>query len=233
MKTERDPGPWEAACQCGSRTLAAIRPTKASALKRLRRLGSKVPREADVVVIGDSLAAAWPSEVLERAIPGKRIFNFGLPGDRIQNTLWRATTIEIAHLRPELALILVGTNNLADGDEPEAVASALMCLIRKLHSFWSDAEVIVVTVPKRGPHRVFRDNLRSRLNRLIVRSLNGEGRTSSIDADAALAISDSNWTALAPDRLHLSHEGYLRLTAAVSAHRARCSPESVRIEGRR
>ena len=200
-----------------SHILAPTPPTKASALKRLKALAASVPREADLVLIGDSLAAAWPDELLRAAIPDKRIFNFGLPGDRVQNTLWRLQTIDLAHLTPEQVLILIGTNNLSDGEEPEAIAAGLARLIKKARGLWAEAALTVVTIPRRGPPPGHLENERSRLNRLITNIVTKMARTSVIDADRVLGMTNSDWSSLHQDLLHLSPEGYRRLTVALAA----------------
>jgi lysophospholipase L1-like esterase len=203
-----------------SHVLAPTPPTKPSALKRWKALAGSVPREADLVLIGDSLAAGWPSELLRAAAPGKRIFNFGLPGDRIQNTLWRLETVDLAHLRPGEVLILVGTNNLGDGDEPEDIAAGLANLIAKVRSLWAEAALIVVAIPKRGSLSGFCENGRCHLNRLIARLTAGINRAHVIDADRALGITESDLSPLnRTDLLHLSDEGYRRLTVAIAMSR--------------
>jgi lysophospholipase L1-like esterase len=193
-------------------------PRKPSALKRLKALAASVPREADLVLIGDSLAAAWPGELLLAAALGKQIFNFGLPGDRIQNTLWRLKTIDLAHLKPQRAIILVGTNNLTDGDEPQAIATAVVSLVGAVRQLWVEADVIVVTIPSRGPPPGFREHERLHLNRLIAAAASKMEGTRVLHADGPLGIEDSDFSSLnRADLLHLSYEGYRRITVAIAA----------------
>jgi hypothetical protein len=103
------------------RVLMPRPPSTPSALKRLNRLAANLPRAADLILVGDSLAAGWPTDLI--AQPWQHVFNFGLPGDRIQHTLWRLDVLPLAHLRPERVVILLGTNNLGDGDEPDTIAA--------------------------------------------------------------------------------------------------------------
>jgi lysophospholipase L1-like esterase len=208
-----------------SHILQPTPPRKPSALKRLKALAASMPREADLVLIGDSLAAAWPGELLLAAALGKQIFNFGLPGDRIQNTLWRLKTIDLAHLKPQQAIILVGTNNLGDGDEPEAIATGVMRLVGVVRQLWAEADVIVVTIPRRGPPPGFREHERLHLNRLVAGTAAKMEGTRVVDADRALGIEDSDFSSLnRTDLLHLSYEGYRRITVAIAAGRSPCTP---------
>jgi lysophospholipase L1-like esterase len=199
-----------------SHILAPTPPSKRSALKRLKALASSVPRQADMVLIGDSLAAGWPSELLLAVAPGEGIFNFGLPGDRIQNTLWRLKTIGIAHLRPKQVIILLGTNNLGDGDEPEAIAAGLVAVIAAVRRLWLETSIVVISIPSRGPPPGFRDRQRVRANGLIGRAVSQTERGSLIDADLVLKTTSSQSSSVnEADLLHLSYQGYERLTVAV------------------
>ena len=110
-----------------ARVLSPVPPSKPTASKRLSMLSATLPRAADMVVLGDSLAASWPADLLSAAAPGRRIWNFGLPGDRLQNTLWRLAAIDTSHLRPALCLLLLGTNNLGDGDPPARSPQGCPC----------------------------------------------------------------------------------------------------------
>jgi lysophospholipase L1-like esterase len=220
MKKVCQPQALEETAARRSHVLRPTPPTKPSALKRLKALAASVPRETDLVLIGDSLAAAWPGELLRAAVPGKQIFNFGLPGDRIQNTLWRLATINLGHLKPQQTIVLVGTNNLGDGDAPEAVAIGVMTVVSMVRQLAADGEVIVVTIPRRGPPAGFREHERLHLNCLITAAAAKMERTSVVDVDRVFGMVDSYFSSLNPtDLLHLSYEGYRRLTAAIAAGR--------------
>jgi lysophospholipase L1-like esterase len=125
--------------------------------------------------------------------------------------------MELAHLTPEQVLILIGTNNLSDGEEPEAIAAGLARLIKKARGLWAEAALTVVTIPRRGPPPGHLENERSRLNRLITNIVTKMARTSVIDADRVLGMTNSDWSSLHQDLLHLSPEGYRRLTVALAA----------------
>jgi lysophospholipase L1-like esterase len=191
-------------------------PTGASASKRLARLTAALPAAADLVLVGDSLAAGWPAEMVATAAPGQRIFNFGMPGDRIQNTLWRLAALSIDHLRPKGVLILLGTNNLGDEDEPEAIAAGIHAVVANVRRLWGEPHCILVTIPRRGPAPGFREPDRLRVNALLAHEATIPGALDLIDADAVFAGTAEHRTAATePDLLHLSLAGYKRLTAAL------------------
>jgi lysophospholipase L1-like esterase len=200
-----------------ARVLNPVPPTKPSSIKRLRELERTVPAKADLILFGDSLAAGWPSELLTDAAPGRRIFNFGLPGDRAQNTLWRIDNSPVAHLRPRTLILLVGTNNLGDGDPPDAVAVAIARTLERARTIWGGPHAILVTIPQRGEPPGFRDPERRRVNEALRHDLAQAGFVEIVDADLALALPDQRTATLSPDLLHISHEGYRQLSLSLAA----------------
>jgi lysophospholipase L1-like esterase len=206
-------GPAEAT----SRVLDPVPPAKPSSVKRLSEIRSRIPDAVDLILIGDSLAAAWPDALVAEAFPSRRAWNFGLPGDRIQNTLWRLDHVATAHLRPREVVLLVGTNNLGDGDAADEIASGLVTLLRRIAELWGEPRVILVTIQRRGEPPGFRNDIRLAIRNLLVRDLAAMADTALVDADDALAAGSEEPCSLDPDLLHLSEPGYLRLGRAVRA----------------
>ncbi len=187
-------------------------PRQPAILKRLPALVASVPREADFIVLGDSLAAGWPLALLELAVPqGTRIFNFGLPGERVQNTLWRLEEIDTFHLRPHTVLILLGTNNLGDGDPAPAILCGLTTTAAQARTIWADPRVIFVTISRRdSPTPKFREVDRLWINHAL-------GRLQRVDhLNADQVFSNSSESVLENDALHLSLSGYTLLSAALA-----------------
>jgi lysophospholipase L1-like esterase len=199
-----------------ARVLVPTPPSTPSALKRLNRLAANLPRAADLILVGDSLAAGWPTDLI--AEPGQHVFNFGLPGDRIQHTLWRLAVLPIAHLRPERVVILLGTNNLGDGDEPDAIAAGLQAVVDRVRDLWGPSDCVLVTIPQRGPGGGFREADRARTKALLARVARTSRGIDLLDADLALRIGAAGLPEVTEtDLLHLSREGYRRLAAALKA----------------
>lgn len=198
-----------------ARVLTPASPRQRSAARRMAALAASVPSAADLVLVGDSLAAGWPADLLARAAPDGAVFNFGLPGDRIQNTLWRLGEGSVAHLRPRLVLVVLGTNNLGDGDPPGAVVEGLREVARVARRLWEEPDLILMTLPWRQTKDRQREAARLWINAALHSVSASLGRTRLIDADSVLGSGDEATTCLEGDGVHLNRAGHERLTAAI------------------
>jgi lysophospholipase L1-like esterase len=194
----------------GSRVLVPVPPDKDSALRRLARI--VVPAAADLVLLGDSNAAAWPADLLDAALAGLRVFNFGLPGDRIQNTLWRLDAISTGHLRPRYVLLVLGTNNLADGDAPDDIAAGLAAVIEASAGLWGAPEIILPAIARRVAGPLARSSERVLLNDRIL----AIARPGVHPVRADLVLDAIGAAAFEPDGIHVSRLGYERLTSELA-----------------
>ena len=170
-----------------------------------------------MILLGDSLAAGWPARMWSERLPAKTVFNFGVAGERIQNTLWRLDAIDTGHLAPPWAIILLGTNNLGDGDPPEAIAAGLSAVAARARQLWHEPRILLFTIPPRGAGPRFREHDRRRLNALLEATWSSDRRHTLLDADLALGPGALDGSAFESDRLHLSLTGYDLLTQALAA----------------
>ena len=204
-------GPAEAL----SRVLTPVPPAKPSSVKRLGEIQRRIPDAADIILLGDSLAAAWPDALVAEAFPDRRVWNFGLPGDRIQNTLWRLETVATEHLRPREVVLLLGTNNLGDGDAAGEIAQGLTTLRGRIAELWGGPRVILITIPRRGEAPGFREETRLAIRDQLAGDVAAMADTIVVDADDILAAGRGEASSLLPDLLHISEAGYARLSAAL------------------
>lgn len=193
-----------------SRVLAPAPPAGANASKRLARI--VVPVAADLVILGDSNAAAWPDDLLAAELPGRAVFNFGLPGDRIQNVLWRLETIGTSHLRPRHVVIVLGTNNLADGDGPDEIAAGIDAVIEKVRALWGRPRIVLPAIARRGAGPLARSAEREHLNALLL----AREDTAVLALRSDLLLDAMGAAAFQPDGIHISRAGYTRLTRALA-----------------
>ncbi|KRE02262.1 hypothetical protein ASE63_07835 [Bosea sp. Root381] len=162
----------------------------------------------DLVLLGDSLVEHWP----EGTFSGRDVFNFGVAADRTQHLLWRLRAPEIAAFSPRHAVILIGTNNLASGDEPEAITAGIVAVARAIERLWPATSILAVEIPPCGPTFAF--NARQR----FVANLGIRAKLQTLNVDQEMTDGfDRRTPNYHPDRIHFSAEGYRLLTRLVAA----------------
>jgi lysophospholipase L1-like esterase len=162
----------------------------------------------DLVLAGDSLAQAWDTKMWRPL----RVLNLGVGGDRTQHVLWRLRLAKWSKLRPAKALVMLGTNNLAAGDEPCAITTGLMKVIARIRRIWPMAEIGFLDIPPRGEKFLFRNDARMAINSALSH-LRG---VKSINVDDTMTCDWKQPCAnYANDNLHFSEIGYRVLLKAV------------------
>ena len=104
------------------------------------RLGR--PEGLDLVLLGDSLLQGWGGPGRKVLAAGathwahcfgaRRAGNLGVAGDRVRHLAWRIEHGALADLDPRLVILLIGTNDLSDGEEPAPLAAAVLQLAREI-----------------------------------------------------------------------------------------------------
>ena len=194
-----------------SRVLIPTEPQLRSTRKQLRMLAGSLPAKADTVILGDSLAVAWPASLLSAVFVAKTVFNFGVPGERIQNTLWRLKALGTAHLRPEAVVLFLGTNNLGDGDPPGEVAVGIAQVIETAARLWGSPKFLLITVPRRWDAREH-ESERLMLNESLRQRYERDRKVCLVEADGVLDPAARHIQFYEADGLHLAPEAYKALT---------------------
>ncbi|TNV70949.1 hypothetical protein FGO68_gene3711 [Halteria grandinella] len=106
----------------------------------------------DVLILGDSLLYALKNMESSEYFKNRSVLNFAGPGDRIQNLLWRLEDKKIRNTVPSSIILLIGTNNLADGDPACAIVASLRKAVETIFDIWPRARLVLLTIPYRGPY---------------------------------------------------------------------------------
>ncbi len=128
------------------------------------RLGPQ--KQPEVVLIGDSITHLWGGEPAEprgnrgadswKSLFGDRpVLNLGFGWDRTQNVLWRLANGELGGLSPKLAVIHIGTNNLAGtknarANTPQEIAEGIEAVLLQTKARCPQAKVVLMAVMPRG-----------------------------------------------------------------------------------
>ncbi len=93
-----------------------------------------------LVFLGDSITQGWGDD-LDGSFPGVKVANRGISGDTTRGVLFRLFE-DVLVLRPSGVVILIGTNDLEDGADPETIAANLRLILEELEA--SDAKMPIV-----------------------------------------------------------------------------------------
>ena len=163
----------------------------------------------DVVLIGDSLTQGWPGDALAAAFPGKRVLNLGVNSDKTQNVIWRLDQVRDVRFRPQLVVLLIGTNNLSEGDAPCGISKGIEAIIGQIDRLWRDADLLIVDVPPKGRDFELQGNARRVLNGYIADIARARPRTSTLNIDAAMTCGwQSGCGNYRDDGIHFAPAGY-------------------------
>ena len=186
---------------------------------RMVNLAENLPFGSSVVVMGDSIAARWPSALMTKIFPGK-VVNLGVGGDQLQNTTWVLDHLHGAGVHA--AIMVIGTNDI----RARAWAETESCLTEKVAAlahaaraaFPQSAIYLFSVLPKGVRQRAFITRIAA-LNRLL-RSVAAANGFHYVDVAAIFTrICDGRKACplFNSDHIHPSEAGYEQMTAVLKA----------------
>jgi lysophospholipase L1-like esterase len=174
--------------------------------------------EGDVIFVGDSITQGWEGNGkkawAETFAPLKAV-NLGIGGDQTGHVLWRITEgKEIEPLKPKLAVIMIGTNNMGNpakmtGHSREQIAGGVKAIVEELHRQKPEMKVLLLAIFPRSANAT--DPIREKVKATneIIAKLDDGKKVFYKDIGAKFLTSDGTLEKkIMPDFLHLSAEGY-------------------------
>ncbi len=182
--------------------------------RRVEFAKNKEKDKGAVVFLGDSITQGWTS--LAPDFTGMKVANRGINGDTSRGVRYRLKE-DVMELQPKAVSLLIGTNDLALGGEPEQVIENVKAIIAELQKQNPNVPIVLNRVmprdsqPGRFPEKI------KKLNGLI------DGLAAS---DKRLAVCDT-WTIFDdgngrckkeefPDMLHPNKIGYAKWKTALT-----------------
>jgi lysophospholipase L1-like esterase len=169
--------------------------------------------------IGDSLTEAWEPVLFDHFYGSRAPFNFGDRGDSTQGLLWRLNRIPLGTtLKPQLIVLLIGTNNLWPGANPLNVATGITEVVRHLRTRSPQSHILLVGLLPRGetsadPFRA----LRIMINALLAQC--SDSMVTFADPGSMLLDGTGRLTKdFSYDQLHLTWIGYAILGAGLEPY---------------
>lgn len=170
-------------------------------------------RPPRVLFIGDSITQGWRDagrEIFENVYAGLPTLNMGFSGDRTEHVLWRLQNTPWAAAQPQVAVVLVGTNNTGHlQQDPEEIAAGVASVVGEIRTRSPDTKILLLGLFPRGVSPW--DPLR--LNNLAVndriRLLHDGERVFYRDLSRHFLLPDGSLDGnLFPDGLHPGPAGY-------------------------
>jgi len=176
--------------------------------------------DCDLIFIGDSITQGWEGngkEVWAKYYEPRKAVNLGISGDRTQHVLWRLDHGNLDGIKPKLAVIMIGTNNIgsnkasdASRDKPEEIAAGVRAIVERLQTKQPSLKILVLGIFPRGEKAD--DPLRkivAETNALIQKMADEKRRVYFLDINPKFLTEDGTLTReVMPDLLHLTPAGY-------------------------
>jgi lysophospholipase L1-like esterase len=161
-----------------------------------------------VVFLGDSITQGWST--LNRDFPNLKVANRGISGDISSGVLFRLHD-DVLDLDPAGIVLLIGTNDLADGEDPADVAQNVEAILQAIETYNPKLKVIVCKVMPRdeGGRQVYADKIKQ-LDSAVAGYVKTNPNFALCDTWSIYADANGNPNPadFVPDHLHLNQAGY-------------------------
>lgn len=169
-------------------------------------------RDYRVAFLGDSITQGWEGTGLaawNQHFAEFKPANFGYSGDRTSHVLWRLEQGELLPAKPELVVMMIGTNNVGHGtNTPTETVAGIRAILAKIRKESPKTKVLLLAVFPRdpAPDGQFRKQV-VEINAALAK-LKEPNVTYRDYADAFLGPNGALRMDIMPDALHLNEAGY-------------------------
>ncbi len=174
-----------------------------------------------VVFLGDSITEGW--RTLATDFPNLKVANRGIGGDITSGVLYRLKA-DVLSLNPSAIVLLIGTNDVGDGEEPEDVAANIRLILQAIKDYNPNLKVIVCKIMPRSERsgQIYAEKIQ-KANALVEQFVKTEPNFAICDTWSiyANAQGDPNPVDFNADHLHLNAAGYAVWKAALDPIMAR------------
>jgi lysophospholipase L1-like esterase len=173
----------------------------------------KTAEEGSVVFFGDSITQGWGS--LAKDFTEYKVANRGISGDTTRGLLTRIQG-DVLDLKPKAVSMLIGTNDLDQGAEPEVVLKNMKAIVAAMHAANPAMPIILNKVMPRGPKPGLFPEKIQKLNGLYEEAFKNDPKV--VFCDTWTLFDNGNATCKKeefPDLLHPNAAGYAKWTEAL------------------
>lgn len=167
-----------------------------------------------LVFLGDSITQGWGDRMGD-AFPGVKVANRGISGDTSRGVLIRLEE-DVLSLDPIGVVLLIGTNDLEEGADPETIAANLRLILAALKRHNPNLPIVLCQVfPSSASKKRPGDSIR-KLNALYADVVKGDPQVTLIETWTLFANDQGDAKeAEFPDLLHPNATGYAKWGAAL------------------
>lgn len=185
-------------------------------------------KNPEILMIGNSITHFWGGEPISRCLGGdtfkklvgkRSATNMGFGWDRIENVFWRIHHGELEGCSPKHICLLIGVNNLYNGDSDEDIANGIAALAKIINERQPQAKLHVIKIyPAAGAEERIK-----RINDLMESLLPLNDKIDVLDFTETLTLKDGSGkidpTLFLPNEgLHPIEKGYDKLVKALKPH---------------
>jgi lysophospholipase L1-like esterase len=170
-------------------------------------------KPCDIIFIGDSITAGWlgaGKAVWDKNYAPRHALNFGVGGDKTQNVLWRLNNMEVQNLKPKVAIVLIGTNNVANN--AHEIADGIKAVLANTQAIFPGVKIILVSIlpNEHASEKMMQVNsiIRSYADGSTVYYLNLIPLMPEITTTGRDGTTDTNWKGFGKDHIHPDASGY-------------------------
>ncbi|CAN5424563.1 hypothetical protein BH11ARM1_BH11ARM1_05860 [soil metagenome] len=175
--------------------------------------------KVDLILVGDSITNGlggppdkWsyggPGGLWDKFFGSRNAVNLGFGWDKTQHVLWRFNHGEIDGIKPKVAVVMIGTNNMGSDTSPE-IAMGVTAVVDQLQTKLPGTKVLLLAIFPRGNKPDDKNRMQvAEVNKLIAPLGKRKGVTymdfsaKFLDADGTLSKD------VMPDFLHPNAKGY-------------------------
>ncbi len=170
--------------------------------------------QQSLVFLGDSITQGWGDD-FGGSFPGVKVANRGISGDTTRGMLIRVRD-DVLALKPSGVVLLLGTNDLEEGAEPETIAGNFKLIVAELKKHNPKMPVILCQVMPSSETKKRPASKIKKLNELYAAAVKGDPQVIVVETWTLFAneqgdAKESDF----PDLLHPNQAGYAKWGAAL------------------
>ena len=128
-------------------------PRDGSGYERFLELNQRVKENqgtAEVIFVGDSITEGWEGNgkaVWAKYYARRHALNLGIGSDHTQHVLWRLDHGNLDGLKPKVAVVLIGVNNIPDDtNTPRQVLAGVTAVVKKIREKLPATKVLLLGI---------------------------------------------------------------------------------------